>query len=220
MRRVLVLRPEPGATATLERAHKLGLEAIALPLFEVESLSWAPPEPGEFDGLLLTSANAVRFGGEGLQRFRSLPVHAVGNGTAEEARTAGFEVAVTGNAGVQQLLQSIAPELKLLHLCGVDRKEVAAHQKVAAIPVYRSKTKEGVDMRAAQGGIALIHSPRAGTRFAELVSERVSISIVAISPTAAEAVGDGWAVVETAETPTDDGLLALAARLCNISDAQ
>ena len=35
MSRVLVLRPEPGASATVERARKLGLDAVVIPLFEV-----------------------------------------------------------------------------------------------------------------------------------------------------------------------------------------
>ena len=33
MKRVLVLRPEPGASATVERARALGLDAVAVPLF-------------------------------------------------------------------------------------------------------------------------------------------------------------------------------------------
>ena len=41
MRRVLVLRPEPGASATVERARRLGLDAVAIPLFEIEPVAWA-----------------------------------------------------------------------------------------------------------------------------------------------------------------------------------
>ena len=72
MRRVLVLRPEPGASATVERARERGLDAVAIPLFEIEPLAWEAPEAGSFDGLLLTSANAVRHGGEGLASLRGL----------------------------------------------------------------------------------------------------------------------------------------------------
>ena len=60
MRRVLVLRPEPGAAATVKRARARGLDAVAIPLFEIEPLAWEAPPAGGFDGLLLTSANAVR----------------------------------------------------------------------------------------------------------------------------------------------------------------
>jgi uroporphyrinogen-III synthase len=44
------------------------------------------------------------------------------------------------------------------------------------------------------------------------------MGIAAISAAAAEAVGDGWNEVAIAERPTDEALLALAARLCNNSD--
>jgi uroporphyrinogen-III synthase len=63
MRPVLVLRPEPGASATVERARERGLSAIPIPLFEIQSLEWDAPDPAGFEGVLLTSANAVRFAG-------------------------------------------------------------------------------------------------------------------------------------------------------------
>jgi uroporphyrinogen-III synthase len=85
--------------------------------------------------------------------------------------------------------------------------------------VYRSKVRENVDLDSARGKVALIHSPRAGRRFAELVDasgiDRNTIAIAAISREAANAVGDGWAAVEAAEVPNDDALLALTERLCN-----
>lgn len=220
MKRILVLRPEPGATATVERARERGLDALALPLFEIQPVSWNAPEAHAFDGLLLTSANAVRHAGNGLKRLRGLPVYAVGEATAEAARNDGFDVSVTGDSDVEGLLYSLDAELNLLHLCGEDRRIPTARQEIFAIPVYRSHARDGVDLAAVSGCIALVHSPRAGRRLAELVTERSSISIVAISPAAADAVGDGWEAVRAAETPTDDALLALAARLCNISATQ
>ena len=222
MRRVLVLRPEPGATATLRRAHERGLEAQAIPLFEVEPVEWAVPDPGAFDALLLTSANAVRHGGPGLQAFRGLPVHAVGEATARTARDAGFDVASIGDWDVSRLLESISGNVSLLHLCGEHRTvPEGAFQPIAAVPVYRSRAREGVEIGAAAGAIILIHSSRAGSRFAELVNaqaiDRRSIIIAAISRAAAEAAGSGWAAIETAASPTDDALLALAERLCQKS---
>jgi uroporphyrinogen-III synthase len=62
-----------------------------------------------------------------------------------------------------------------------------------------------------------MHSRRAGRRFAELIEDRGSIAIAAISSAAAEAVGSGWETVESADQPTEEALLALAARLCNTS---
>jgi uroporphyrinogen-III synthase len=215
MRRLLVLRPEPGATVTVKRARDRGLDAAAVPLFEVEPLGWKAPDPSPYDGLLLTSANAIRHGGEELAKLRGLPAYCVGEATAEAAREARFNIVATGDRGVDQLLGSIEPGLKLLHLCGEDRREPANAGSITAIPVYRAKELEHPDLSLARGTVALIPSPRAGRRFAELISDRGSIAIVAISPAAAESAGTGWKVVETAAEPNDDALLALAARLCN-----
>lgn len=214
MRRLAVLRPEPGATATVERARRLGLDAFAVPLFEVEPVEWHSPDAARFDALLLTSANAVRHGGEGLRKLRTLPVHAVGDATARAAREAGLDVVTTGDGGVERLLQSLAPDLKLLHLCGEDRAIPADAQAITPIAVYRSVEKGDPDP-IPDNCVALVHSPRAGRRLAELVQHRDGIAIAAISPQAAEAVGSGWQSVGFADVPTDDALLALAARLCN-----
>ena len=210
MRRLLVLRAEPGASATVERARERGLEAIAVPLFEIEPVPWEVPDVAGFDGLLLTSANAVRFSKEEL---RGLPVYAVGEATAEAARQAGFDIAATGDAGVEKLLDSIESELKLLHLCGEHRRTAAnAPQTITPVVAYRAIP---VEAQLPESGLALVHSPRAGKRLAELVRERGTVAIAAISGAAAEAVGGGWKAIEIAETPTDEALLAVAERLCN-----
>lgn len=216
MRRLLVLRPEPGASATLARAREQGLDARAVPLFELEPVPWKAPEAACFDGLLLTSANALHHGGDRLGDYRGLQVYAVGQATAEAARQAGFAIASTGDSGVGRLLGSIDADLKLLHLCGEDRRDTAAaRQQITAVPVYRSRAIDSPQLGGIDGVIALVHSPRAGRRFGELVRSRGSIAIAAISEAAAKAAGEGWAAVEWPRVPTDEALLALAARLCN-----
>lgn len=218
MTKVIVLRPEPGASETLDRAKARGLDAVSVPLFAIEPLDWSPPEASGFDALLLTSANALQFGGEQLTSLRGLPVHAVGKATADAAREAGFDIASSGDAGVERLLASLEPGFRLLHLCGEDRKEVSARQKITAVPVYRSKVIEPApDLSTASGAVVMIHSPRAGQRFAELAEQqeldRAQIAVIAIS--SAAAAGRGWKRVAVAEHPSDDALLALAERLCD-----
>jgi uroporphyrinogen-III synthase len=219
MKRLLVLRPEPGAGATAAKAQELGLETICVPLFQIEALDWTAPDPAGFHGLLLTSANAVRCAGEPLRRYRGLKTYAVGDATAEAAREAGFDVAATGDSGVDRLLGSIEPDLELLHLCGEDRREPnRARQRITPVPVYRSKEIADPDLSRASSSVALIHSPRAARRFAQLVTERRSTVIAAISSAAAEAAGTGWQKVGVAKQPNEDALLALAARLCKNPD--
>ena len=221
MRRLIILRPEPGASASVGRARRMGLDAVAVPLFEVEPVAWEPPDATSFEALLLTSANAVRCGGEALDPLRSLPVHAVGEATAEAAREAGFRIATVGSAGADRLLGSIEPGQKLLHLTGEHRAASGdAGHKIRRATVYRSRQierPEGLDQ--AQGAVIAIHSPRAGSRFAELADavglDRSSIKIAAISEAAAEAAGDGWETVAVADKPDDSSLLALAGKLCD-----
>ncbi|HET7575431.1 MAG TPA: uroporphyrinogen-III synthase [Sphingomicrobium sp.] len=221
MRHLLVLRPEPGASATVECARHLGLDTSAIPLFNVEPVAWKAPDPCRFDALLLTSANAVRHGGGQLLGLHGLPAYAVGPATAEAAASAGFEIAAVGYGGLDELLNSIAPELKLLHLCGQNRRSsVNASQEIVPVVVYRSTPIDLPDLSAAAGSVAMIHSPRAGRRFAELVHDRGSIAIAAISPAAAETVGTGWGAVEFAPLPNDEALLALAASLCDKPSAK
>jgi uroporphyrinogen-III synthase len=216
MRRLVILRPEPGASATAERARAMGLEPVAMPLFEVQSVDWHPPDAGLFDALLLTSANAVRHGGEGLQKLRQLPVYAVGEATAAAARGAGFDIASTGDAGVERLLGSIESDVRLLHLCGEHRTETHAKQAITAIPVYRAtELPLSDDFRRIEGQVVVVHSPRAGNRLAELAIDASTVRIAAISEAAAAAAGPGWERCEAAEAPDEEALLALAARLCD-----
>ena len=220
MRRLVILRPEPDASASLGRARQLGLEAVAAPLFSIEPVPWETPEQGGFDALLLTSANAVRCGGEQLKTLRGLPVHAVGEATAAAAREAGFDIASSGDSGVERLLSSIDAELRLLHPCGEHRKEPNARQAITPVPVYRAAELSPPDALKQLGGqTAAVHSPRAGERLARLMEElgidRATVRIAAISEAAARAAGSGWEACDAAERPEEAALLALAARLCD-----
>jgi len=220
MRPLVILRPEPGASATADAARRLGLEPILMPLFRIEPIAWTAPDPSNLGGLLLTSANAVRAGGPELRKYLDLPVHAVGEATAAAACDEGFRVETVGSAGVDSLLAMLPPNLKLLHLCGADRREPRSPaQTISAIPVYRSaELPLPNNFRALEGYVIVVHSHRAGARLAELAREvglaRGSSPIAAISPEAALAVGEGWQHVEAAEEPNERALLALAARLC------
>lgn len=68
--RVVILRPQPGAEATVEAACALGLDALCYPLFSVEPMDWTPPDPAGFDALMLTSANTIRHAGRGWLAMR------------------------------------------------------------------------------------------------------------------------------------------------------
>jgi uroporphyrinogen-III synthase len=219
MRRLFVFRPEAAARQTIVRAGELGIDAVSTPLFELEALDWEPPDPGQFDALLLTSANTIKMAGPSLDAYRALPVHAVGEGTAVAARVAGLGVATIGSGGIDSLLAKVDPKLRLLHLCGEDKREPSVEDRsITSIPIYRARERADVGrLEALSGQVAVVHSPRAARRLAELVdvASRRSIRIAAISEATAEAAGDGWEDVRVASAPNDKELLALCVRLCD-----
>lgn len=216
MRKLLLLRPEPGLSASAERARSMGLDVISCPLFRVESVEWSAPNPADYDVLLLTSANAVRHGGSGLEGFKPLPVHAVGAATAAAAREAGFQVETVGSGNAAELLASLPATPRLLHLAGENRRQ-EANSRLDVRIVYRSVPVEAPALPSLDDMVVAVHSPRAGARLAELADRRSTSAIAAISAAAAEACGPSWERVEVAEQPNDPSLLALAAMLCHTS---
>ena len=221
MRPLAILRPEPGASATAKAAEEIGLTPIVMPLFRVGPVPWKAPNPGQFDGLLLTSANALRHGGSDLERLRDLPAYCVGERTASAVREAGVQVAFVGNGGVDGLLESLPADLKLLHLTGAHwREPTKPRQSIRHVTVYESIELPRPERFAeANGAVAALHSARAASRFARHVDaaglHRDTIAIAAISPDAAASAGGGWETVVAAPEPSDAALLAIAARLCN-----
>jgi uroporphyrinogen-III synthase len=210
MRPLVIVRPEPGASRTAEQARRLGLEPWVMPLFELVALDWSAPEPGRFDALVITSANAIRLGGGQLDTLGHLPVHAIGEASAAAAREAGFAIASVGDGGAEAM--DLPRDQRLLHLAGRHHRPVAA---TLSVPVYEARPIAGADdLAGLAGSVVAVHSPRAGCRLAELVVERSSIAIAAISSNSAAACGGGWEAVAAADRPSDAALLALAARLC------
>ena len=216
MRKLLLLRPEPGLSASLERANALGLEVISCPLFRVEPQDWDTPDPANYDALLITSANAVRRAGPKLAQLAELPVHAVGKSTAIAARDAGLNVETVGSGNVEDLLAKLPSSQRLLQLAGEDHRDVN-DARIDRRIVYRAGTVAEPQLPPLNELVIAVHSPRAGARLDELAGERVSASIVAISEAAAAACGEGWEEVSVSTEPNDNSLLALAARLCHKS---
>lgn len=221
MRPLVILRPEPGASISAERAEGMEFsDIIKAPLFKVRPVEWDVPEADRFDAILLTSANAPRHAGSGLEALRRLPVHAVGEATAKAARAAGMMVDTIGDGGIADLLPLLGKPQRLLHLCGQHRRASdSGDHTIIAVPVYSSIARDdpqGLDQL--EGATVCVHSPRSGRRLADLVErerlDRNRIAIAAISADTAEACGEGWCDKAIAPAPNDASLLALAKQLC------
>jgi uroporphyrinogen-III synthase len=219
-RPVLILRPEPGASASVERAKAMGLEAIKCPLFKIMPRPWTAPDPHDFDAVLITSANAIRYGGDALEGYKALPMLAVGDATAETARAVGFSDVTAGQADGPALVRMAAEKgyARLLHLCGHDHRRLShADVSVTPVTVYEAHDAEpsAEMLHALQSpSIVLAHSPRAARRLADIVTDRSRIDLITISAAASKAAGTGWHSVQSAAQPDDRLMLELARRLC------
>lgn len=195
-RPIAVLRPEPGNRVTAIAIESRGHRAIRLPLFAARPIEWVVPEAQDYDALIVTSANAMRHGGAGLVRLLELPVWAVGKATAEAARRTGFRVVGVGDAGSAMLLEMAGAQgvRHALHLAGRERTVEPGGIVADIRTVYASEAVAVTAEAAARlaGSIALVQSARAGARLAEIVVDRSSMTLVAVSDGAAEAAGDGW----------------------------
>lgn len=125
-RRVLVTRPEPGASRTAARLAEAGFEPVVLPLTEIRPLA-AGPIPADFDVVAVTSANALRHAPPALvELLRGKPLFAVGGRTAHLAREAGFATVFEGNGDAAGLADHMAAQLtprsRVLYLCGKVRR--------------------------------------------------------------------------------------------------
>ena len=222
---VLILRPEPGASATAQRARALGLDPIVLPLFRVRPLAWNAPAAEAFEAVIMTSANAARHGGAGLAHYHHLPLHAVGAATAEAARATGFLNVIAHRGDAAALVGALQGRVRrVLHLAG--REHRAAAEGAIAIErriVYAAEVDPAAEQATLQAlgrrPVVLLHSPRSARVFGEWVDRsatgRAVVRLAAISPAALAAAGEGWAKGAAAATPTDDALLAVAAGLCD-----
>lgn len=218
---ILVIRPEPGASATAARAEALGLKAAKTPLFTTRALAWNAPD-GRFDAVAMTSAQAARLGGPGLRALCALPLWAVGEGTAEAARAAGFGDVRAAGGDAQALFEAMARAglRRVLWLAGRERMPTPPFPgEVVARPVYAAEAVDELPPEASEalgaGALTLLHSPRAARTLTSLAGDLSANEAVAISPATARAAGGGWRAVHVAPEKTDAAMLSLAARLCN-----
>ncbi|MBE5074125.1 uroporphyrinogen-III synthase [Erythrobacteraceae bacterium E2-1 Yellow Sea] len=221
---LVAIRPEPGLSATVGRAREMGLEVTGHPLSKAVPCDWQLPDSLGFDGLLVGSANVFRHGGEQLKNLQHLPVFAVGEVTAQEARAAGFVVTVEGQGGLQQILDMLDETPRhLLRLSGeahvplktprhIQLTEIITY-RVQHVPIYK-ELSESLNT----GACVLLHSAGAAEHLAQEVEQlgiaRQNIKIAALGPRIANAVGTGWGKVESANQPNDAQLLALARDMC------
>lgn len=220
---VLVIRPEPGNTATCRALAEAGLEAVAAPLFRYRPVDWALPDDTAFAGLLAGSAAVFAHGGDALRQLCAIPVHAVGAATARAAEAAGFAVAACGSGGLQTIAATLPPG-RYLRLSGEAHVPLSPPPGASVITcvVYTVDTlplpAPIAAWLAGEPALVLLHSAEAArhwcTECDRLNLPRHALSIAALAPRIASAAGPNWKSVGIAPFPHDDALLSLALQMC------
>lgn len=222
--RIIVLRPQPGATATAQALRAAGHDPLVCPLFAIEQVAWTPADPSAYDALLVGSANVFRHGGPALADIKDLPVYAVGGKTARMAMDLGFRVRGQGQGGLAALLPMLADDghLHILRLAGEDHVDLPGSRlAIDTRIVYRSRALPIPDVlrdALAAPAVVLLHSARAAAHFSALVDaaglDRSAISLALFAPALIDAAGTGWAAVRVAASTDDRALLDVADALC------
>lgn len=230
--RMLVTRPEPDAQATLARLDALGIAAVAAPLMVRRTLDASLPPGDGFTAMVLTSANAVRslLDRGVLDRYRHLPVFAVGDRTAREASEAGFE-RVSSAAGA---LQDLINAMTIARVPGPIFHPTGKHQSadlakalaplgvmVATAKIYDMVAIEALpdQVLAELGGdigAVLAYSRRSAEIFAALASSlprerRSKLALLCLSETVAEPLLEArFSRISLADRADEDAMMALA----------
>lgn len=219
MKRVLVTRAEPGASATAQRVRSLGFAPVLAPLRELEPAPYDPGCADEADGLAFTSAAGVRF----WTGRRDLPAFCVGDATADAARATGFVDVRSARGDAAALARLIAqetePRATILHVRAVDVAAdlvgalEALDRRAQGIVVYRTREVDHLPAGALENlHAALFHSPGGARTFQRIAPPGADLSAVraiAMSAAVAELLETGgWAQIEVAEEPNENALLA------------
>ncbi len=149
--RIIVLRPQPGATATAQALRANGHDPLVTPLFAIEPVAWTPADPQAYDALLVGSANVFRHGGPALADLKGLPVYAVGGKTARMASDLGFRVRGqgTGYSRPARLEKPVDPATRFL---GRDQQG-AVHNHAGEPPWGRLRVTDSMRLAGGQRSI-------------------------------------------------------------------
>lgn len=220
--KLLITRPEPGATETLAIVTGRGYEAVSEPLLTYVPIGDAP-DLSQVQALAATSAEGVRAFAR-LSRRRNLPIFTVGEATAQAARLEKF-LDVRSAAGdataLTRVLANLDPERgAVVHIAG---RDVARRLAVPGLAIHRAVLYAAEPATSFSPGVAaalskvefhgvLLFSPRTAQIFARLMRSNGirpgGLTAYCLSPSVAKGLS-GLCLARVAERPTQEELLSL-----------
>jgi uroporphyrinogen-III synthase len=188
--RLIVTRPLEEAQALAARLQAMGHAALVEPLLRVAYDDCALPPFEGAEGIIATSRHgllALERRPQDLRRMLALPLFAVGESTAAEARRLGFGDVCAGPGGGRELAAVIGRRLagrsaRLIHLSAADvgqdmgRLLAPVACRIERCVVYRMEAARSLSA-AVRGALAgaeidgvLLMSPRTADTYAALVT--------------------------------------------------
>ncbi len=231
---MLVTRPEPDASDTAARLGALGIEAATCPLLIPETLDTSLPDPSGFAALVVTSAQALKSLDERgvLERYVHLPLYAVGDRTAEVAKSMGFAQAESASGAFADLVNLLAHapvEGPILypaarHLSGDLARSLAPFGRmVITTEIYVMNPVEALpdaiatELASGAFDAVLFYSRRTAQTFVQVAGNgidpelRAALGMLCISEAVAEPLLDAHFVrVGLADHPSEEAMMGLA----------
>lgn len=219
--KILVTRPEPGASATAAQLTQLGFQPVLLPCLTVKPRAAKLPEQPA--ALIITSAQAIPALPESFRQIRSF---CVGDATAAKLREAGFASVESASGDAKDLFRLITERrLPGTHLLAVGQRHglaLARQLRAEGIPVIRRSVYSAAPLRQlppaigtalAAGEIekALFYSAETAKAFLRLNPPGTdSMESFALSAAIAEVLKNlPWRSIRVALAPAEADLLAL-----------
>lgn len=223
-RRVAITRVMPDAERTAARVRALGAEPLLAPLLTIIPCGYNTSVEGA-QALVFTSSNGVR-AFPAVRDAQHLVILAVGDATAEAARTAGFQDVRSADGDVASLaalaIHDLRPDAgKLIHIGGEHLAgDLSGQLQTAGFSVERRVAYSAQPVHilpapfSAKLDIVLFHSARAAEAFIALGAPHAAeMTAGCLSPTVAEAASaTRWKHVIVAPAPREDALLTATLR--------
>ena len=181
---IIFTRPLIDSEDLMMNFFKSGHKVVHMPTLSITSANMEPINTKEYDGLIFTSTNAVRFL-KMKNHDKSIKCFCAGNLTERSLRLKGFNNTVAASGTVNALKNIITNSEKniknLAYLCGdvisyeLDKELIQSGFKISKIINYTSTkildlNKESEDLiKRYPANIALIYSKRSAESFDEIV---------------------------------------------------
>ncbi len=103
---ILLTRPLEDSSEMILKFQSLGHQVSHLPLIRIEKVNYEEINFSEFDGIVFTSANAVKFLNTA-RLDKNIKCFCVGNATEKKARSIGFQNTIAAEGNVTNLKELI-----------------------------------------------------------------------------------------------------------------